>query len=64
LTRYHVIDSLILAALMAMVATCFVQGGSSTGTALMMMFLGSAYLGYKSAFVQLRREAERHKEDS
>lgn len=61
--RYNVLDALILAGLLAVLATCFTQAGPSAGSFIFTLYLGAAFLGYKSAFVQLRREAERDKKE-
>ncbi len=62
--RYNVVDSLMLGGLLAVLVTLFVQAGPAAGSFLVTLFIGSAYLGYKSAFVQLRREAERDKRNN
>lgn len=62
--RYNIIDALMFAGLLAVITTCFRQGGPSAGCLMLTMFFMVAFLGYKSAFVQLRREAEHDKKDN
>lgn len=59
--RYHILDAILFAAVIAMVGTCF-RAAFSAGMALLAICVCSAYLGFKTAFVQLRREVERNKE--
>jgi len=57
-THYHVLDALIAAGLLAFTAACFRQGGLSTGLFLLLIVLGSGYLGFKTGARLMYREIE------